>query len=88
MGRDPALCHTQSALRLDHLELKRYFGIDQLLSEKTAKTIFAACNEQLKDKSFSVRSLLKKMYVSVLCTTDDPVDDLAYHLRLKNEILT
>ena len=68
-----------------HLELKRYFGIDQLLSEKTAKTIFAACNEQLKDKSFSVRSLLKKMYVSVLCTTDDPVDDLAYHLRLKNE---
>jgi glucuronate isomerase len=68
-----------------HLELKRYFGVDQLLSGKTAKTIFAICNEQLKEESFSVRNLLKKIYVSVLCTTDDPVDDLAYHLRLKKE---
>jgi glucuronate isomerase len=68
-----------------HLELKRYFDVDQLLSGKTAKTIFAICNEQIKDKSFSVRSLLKRMNVSVLCTTDDPVDDLAYHLQLKKE---
>ena len=68
-----------------HLELKRYFGIDQLLSGETAGAIFARCNEQLKEKSFSVRTLLKRMNVTVLCTTDDPVNDLSYHLQLKKE---
>ena len=68
-----------------HLELKRYFGIDQLLSEETAGAIFARCNEQLKEKSFSARNLLKRINVKVLCTTDDPVDDLSYHRQLKKE---
>jgi len=68
-----------------HLELKRYFGIGQLLSEKTAPAIYAQCNEQLKEKSFSTRNLLKKMNVAFLCTTDDPVDDLSWHQQLNRE---
>jgi glucuronate isomerase len=68
-----------------HLELKRYFGIDTLLSPETARAIYAACNEKLKDKSFSVRNLLKRMNVTTVCTTDDPVDDLSYHAQLKRE---
>ncbi|MGB7568020.1 MAG: glucuronate isomerase [Chitinivibrionales bacterium] len=68
-----------------HLELKRYFGVDKLLSEKTAPAIYAHCNERLKEKSFSIRNLLKKMNVAFLCTTDDPVDDLSWHQQLKRE---
>jgi len=54
-----------------HLELKRYFGIDTLLSPETAPAIYAACNEQLKDPCFSARNLLKRMNVAMVCTTDD-----------------
>lgn len=68
-----------------HLELKRYFGIDTLLSPETAPAIYAACNEQLKDPCFSARNLLKRMNVAMVCTTDDPVDDLSYHTQLKRE---
>jgi glucuronate isomerase len=68
-----------------HLELKRYFGIDTLLTEATAGVIFAQCNEQLKDQSFSPRNLLLRMNVTSVCTTDDPIDDLLWHEQLKRE---
>ncbi|MBN2036389.1 MAG: glucuronate isomerase [Chitinispirillaceae bacterium] len=68
-----------------HLELKRYFGIDTLLSEKTASGIYAECNERLKDRSFSPRNLLLRMNVRILCTTDDPTDDLSWHEQLDRE---
>jgi glucuronate isomerase len=68
-----------------HLELKRYFGIDSLLSQDTAMSIYAACNEQLKDASFSARNLLKRMNVTTVCTTDDPVDDLQFHKQIKKD---
>lgn len=68
-----------------HLELKRYFGIDRLLSGETAAAIYAACNEKLKEKSFSARNLLRRMNVKTVCTTDDPVDSLSYHEQLKRE---
>ncbi|MCU0609658.1 MAG: glucuronate isomerase [Chitinispirillaceae bacterium] len=68
-----------------HLELKRYFGINELLSPKNAKAVYAACNETLKDKSFSARSLLRRMNVKVVGTTDDPIDDLSWHAKLKKE---
>jgi glucuronate isomerase len=71
-----------------HLELKRYFGIDTLLSPETAPSIYAACNEQLKEKPYSARNLLKRMNVTTVCTTDDPVDDLLYHSQLKREKFT
>jgi glucuronate isomerase len=68
-----------------HLELRRYFGIDELLSRESAARIYAACNEKLKDRAFSARNLLERMNVTTVCTTDDPIDDLSYHARLKRE---
>lgn len=65
-----------------HLELQRYFGIDDLLSEKTATAVYDNCNEQLATADFRVQSLLQRMRVEVVCTTDDPIDDLADHRRL------
>ena len=67
------------------LELKRYFGISTPLSEKNAKEMYAICNEKLQRKDFSVRELITKMHVEVLCTTDDPADSLEYHKKLKEE---
>ena len=66
-----------------HLELWRYFGIDDLLDADSAPRIYAAANELLQTKAFSVRNLLRKMNVKVVCTTDDPVDALEYHQKLK-----
>lgn len=68
-----------------HLELQRYFNITDILSESSAKKIYDTCSEQLQTKEFSVRSLLKKMNVEVVCTTDDPVDDLQYHQQIKKD---
>lgn len=62
-----------------HLELKRYFGIDKLLNEQTAKEIYDHCNKLLNQDDFRVQSLLSKMKVEIVCTTDDPIDNLEYH---------
>ena len=67
-----------------HLELKRYFGIDETLSGKTCEAIWNRCNELLADDSFSAQELIKKSNVAVICTTDDPADDLRYHKQLKD----
>ncbi len=64
-----------------HLELKRYFGIDELLNESTAPAIWDKTCEMLAQPDFSVRGLLKKFQVRALCTTDDPTDDLAWHKK-------
>jgi len=68
-----------------HLELQRFFGIYELLNEKTAPMIWEKVNELLNKKEFSVRELIKKSNVEVICTTDDPADSLEYHQKLKNE---
>ena len=65
-----------------HLELKRYFGIDEVLSPKTADMIWDKTNEMLSSPSFSAANLLRKQKVKVLCTTDDPVDDLKWHKQI------
>jgi len=62
-----------------HLELKRYFGIDDLLDESTAPAIWEQANEQLQQPEFSARGILKKFQVKALCTTDDPADELTHH---------
>ena len=62
-----------------HLELKRYFGIDEVLSEKTAPMIWEACNAQLVTPAFGTRALLKRMNVRAVGTTDDPADSLEHH---------
>jgi glucuronate isomerase len=69
----------------NHLELQRYFGISEPLSSDTCDMIWEKCNTLLKTAEFSVRNLLRKMKVKVLCTTDDPKDSLSYHKKLKDE---
>ena len=66
-----------------HLELQRYFGITDLLSPSTAGDIYDRCNDLLSTPEFSVRNLLRRMNVQVLCTTDDPVDALEWHSLLQ-----
>jgi glucuronate isomerase len=62
-----------------HLELARYFGVDDLLSPATAQKIFDHCNEKLTQPEFSARGFMERSKVEVVCTTDDPVDSLEYH---------
>ena len=64
-----------------HLELKTAFGIEKLLSPKTAREIFDECNEKLKQPEYSARGLMKHYNVECVCTTDDPVDDLHNHIE-------
>ncbi|HLT42907.1 MAG TPA: glucuronate isomerase [Sphingobacteriaceae bacterium] len=68
-----------------HLELQRYFGVNELLNGSTADRIYDECEEKLKSSEFRVRGLLKQMNVKVVCTTDDPIDSLEYHKQLKDE---
>ena len=70
------------------LELKRYFDIDEPLTEKNAKEVWDKCNEYLKREDFSAQNLIKKSNVEVICTTDDPADDLRYHIELKKQGFT
>lgn len=67
-----------------HLELARYFNIYDLLSPKSAEKIYEKASSLLQTKEFSIRSLIRKMNVEVICTTDDPVDTLEHHFNLKN----
>lgn len=67
-----------------HLELKRYFGISETLSEKTARDIWDRVNECLKKDEFRVQGLIKMSNVETICTTDSPYDTLEYHRQLKD----
>ncbi|WP_421824517.1 glucuronate isomerase [Flagellimonas oceanensis] len=62
-----------------HLELQRYFDIDDLLTGKNAERIFRDTEERLQEKSHSALGLLQQFNVEVICTTDDPIDDLQHH---------
>lgn len=62
-----------------HLELLRYFDIDILLNKHTAREIYEECSAKLRQPEYSVKSLLTRMNVKVICTTDDPTDSLNYH---------
>ena len=67
-----------------HLELKRYFDIDQTLDENSCKRIWDKCNECLEKDEFSAKNLIRRSGVEVICTTDDPIDTLEYHEALVN----
>lgn len=67
-----------------HLELKRYFGINETLSEKNAKEIWDKINSLLKKDEYRAQGLIEKSNVEVICTTDNPYDSLEYHKALKN----
>ena len=66
-----------------HLELQRYFGVNEILNPSTAKDIYEKCTALLQTPEYSVRGLLNKMNVKVVCTTDDPIDSLEYHQKIK-----
>jgi glucuronate isomerase len=68
-----------------HLELQRYFNIHTVLNEKSASEIFKNASAQIATPEYSVRGLLKKMNVKVVCTTDDPIDNLEFHQAFKKE---
>jgi len=66
-----------------HLELKRVFDIDKLLSPATAREIFEECNAMLAKPEFRGQALIRKFNVDVVCTTDDPADDLGWHKMIQ-----
>jgi glucuronate isomerase len=69
-----------------HLELKRYFGIEgMLLNENTAKDIYDKCTQILQTDAFSTQGILQKMDIRMICTTDDPLDNLEYHQQLRDD---
>ena len=68
-----------------HLELKRFFGIDKLLDEDTAEEIWEETTEKLSRPELSVHGILTNHRISVICTTDDPVDTLEHHRRIRDE---
>ncbi len=65
-----------------HLELRTAFGTNKILNPENARYIYDLCNEKLKDPAFSARELMKRYKVEVVCTTDDPTSDLAYHKQV------
>ena len=66
-----------------HLELKTAFGIDKLLSPKTAREIYDECNEKLQQPGYTARGFMHRYNVECVCTTDDPIDDLRYHKQTR-----
>ncbi|MCX6227889.1 MAG: glucuronate isomerase [Bacteroidia bacterium] len=68
-----------------HLELRKPFGIKTLLSPTTAKQIWDDCNQLLNQPDFSCRGIIQKANVKVICTTDDPIDDLRYHQSIQKD---
>ena len=66
-----------------HMELKSPFGISKILKPQTAREIYNTTTEMLQSDEYSVRSILQKMKVEVICTTDDPVDSLEHHQKIK-----
>ena len=62
-----------------HLELARYFGVEERLSRATAESIWERCNARLREPGFSARGFMVRSNVKAVCTTDDPVDTLEHH---------
>ena len=67
-----------------HLELKRYFDIDETLNEESCERIWNKCNELLAKPEYRAQELIKRSNVEIICTTDDPIDTLEYHKKLQS----
>jgi glucuronate isomerase len=68
-----------------HLELKRYFNISDVLNPSSAEKIYKRSSEMLQSDDYRVQGLLSKLKVEVVCTTDDPIDSLEHHIKIKND---
>ena len=78
-------CYGNPLFHWTHLELRRFFGIDTILSKETAEEIWEKTNEKLATDEFTPRELIRRSNVKTLCTTDDPIDSLEYHIALKKD---
>lgn len=68
-----------------HLELQRFFGINEILNEQSAPMIWKEANARLQEDGFTPRALIENSNVYAVCTTDDPADSLEYHLKIQQE---
>lgn len=68
-----------------HLELARYFGYEGVLNKDTAEKVWTLCNDKLKNSDMSVRNIMRRSNVKVVCTTDDPIDDLKWHKIIRDD---
>ena len=68
-----------------HLELKTGFGVEKLLSSKTAREIYDECTAKLQTPEYSARNLMLKYKVETVCTTDDPIDTLEHHIKTRKD---
>lgn len=66
-----------------HLELKTCFGIDEILNPETAKEIYDECNAKLNSPEFTAKNLMRHYKVETVCTTDDPIDSLENHIKIR-----
>jgi glucuronate isomerase len=64
-----------------HLELKRYFGVEEIVTAENCDTIWEKCNKVISETHMSPSKLINSSNVAVICTTDDPADDLEYHRK-------
>jgi glucuronate isomerase len=69
-----------------NMELKMFFGIDEILKESNAETIYNKCNKKIQDENLSPVKLIQNSNVKLICTTDDPTDDLEYHKILSTKV--
>ena len=70
-----------------HLELSRIFGVDKVLNPSTAREIYDECTAKLQTSEFRAQAIMERMNVEVVCTTDDPIDDLHYHAQIRQSSL-
>ena len=68
-----------------HLELKTYFGYEGYLNGDTAEEVWNLCNEKLQQDSMTVRNIIKQSNVTLICTTDDPIDSLEWHKKIAED---
>lgn len=68
-----------------HLELQRYFDVHTILNSNSAIGVYDECSAKLRTKEYAVKGLLEKMNVKVICTTDDPIDNLEYHQKISSD---
>ena len=78
-------CFGNPLYHWSHLELKRFFGIDEVINRKNAEVIWNKANELLRTPEFTTKNLIKRANVTALCTTDDPIDSLEYHLEIAQD---
>ena len=69
-----------------HMELQKYFGYRGILNEDTAEEVYKLCNERLSEPGMTAKGLIKTSNVRVLCTTDDPIDNLEWHKEIARDI--